>query len=81
MTLFLYLELVHNALQLAGQTRHRIGRLNPDGSLELAFDPGADNAVSSLALRSASSARLRVIFPAIVLAMDFRNSSSHEFRM
>jgi hypothetical protein len=30
---------------LAGQTRNRIGRLNPDGTLDTAFDPGANSYV------------------------------------
>jgi uncharacterized delta-60 repeat protein len=35
---------------LGGQTRNRIGRINPDGSLDAGFDPGADDEVYSLAV-------------------------------
>jgi len=37
---------------LGGQTRNRIGRLNPDGSLDTDFNPGADGVVHSLALQA-----------------------------
>jgi uncharacterized delta-60 repeat protein len=33
-------------------TRHNLGRLNADGSLDTSFDPGANNAVRALALHS-----------------------------
>src|SRR5207248_2455687 len=33
-------------------TRDHIGRLNPDGSLDASFDPGANGSVSSLALQA-----------------------------
>jgi uncharacterized delta-60 repeat protein len=33
-------------------TRNRIGRLNPDGSLDTSFDPGADSTVAALALQA-----------------------------
>jgi uncharacterized delta-60 repeat protein len=34
--------------ELGGQTRNRIARLNPDGSLDTTFNPGANNSVSTL---------------------------------
>jgi len=37
--------------QLSGQPRDHIGCLNPDGSLDGAFDPGADDIVHALALQ------------------------------
>ncbi len=37
---------------LAGQTRNYIGRLNPDGSLDSSFNPGADGLVQSLAVQA-----------------------------
>ena len=37
----------------AGTTpRHYIGRLNPDGSLDTSFDPGANNAVSTIEVQA-----------------------------
>ena len=36
---------------LGGQPRDRIARLNPDGTLDTAFDPGANGGVSVLALQ------------------------------
>ena len=36
---------------LAGQPRHRLGRLNADGSLDPFFNPDADHTVSALALQ------------------------------
>jgi len=36
---------------LAGQPRNRLGRLNPDGTLDTTFNAGADNTVYSLALQ------------------------------
>lgn len=38
-------------LTLAGQSRSRIARLNADGSLDLDFNPGADDRILSLALQ------------------------------
>jgi uncharacterized delta-60 repeat protein len=37
---------------LRGQTRNRIGRLNPDGSLDTGFNPGADGTVLALAVQA-----------------------------
>ena len=37
---------------LGGQPRSRIGRLKPDGSLDAAFDPGADERVHCLAVQT-----------------------------
>ena len=37
--------------ELGGQTRLNIGRLNPDGTLDSTFNPGANGAVESLALQ------------------------------
>lgn len=37
---------------LGGQIRNNIGRLNEDGSLDTAFDPGADYQISPLAIQS-----------------------------
>jgi uncharacterized delta-60 repeat protein len=37
---------------LCGQTRNYLGRLNADGSLDSAFNPGADNPVCSLAVQA-----------------------------
>src|SRR5690606_36717529 len=37
--------------QLGGKPRNRLARLNPDGSLDATFDPGANHAVYSLALQ------------------------------
>src|SRR5437899_11448690 len=37
---------------LGGQSRNYIGRLNADGTLDTSFDPGADNAVNSLAVQA-----------------------------
>ena len=37
---------------LGGETRNGIGRLNPDGSLDMAFNPGANASVASLALQA-----------------------------
>lgn len=36
---------------LGGQTRNRIGRLNANGTLDIAFNPGADDVVYSLAVQ------------------------------
>ena len=36
---------------LAGQTRNHIGRLNADGTLDIAFNPGADERVYALAVQ------------------------------
>jgi len=38
--------------RLGGQARDGIGRLNPDGTLDFAFDPGTDNWVSSLVVQA-----------------------------
>jgi uncharacterized delta-60 repeat protein len=40
-----------NFSSLNGQVRNRIGRLNPDGTLDLSFDPNANSAVLALALQ------------------------------
>jgi uncharacterized delta-60 repeat protein len=45
-------------LTLAGQPRQRIGRLEPDGTLDAGFDPGADGTVWSLALQTDGSVLL-----------------------
>jgi uncharacterized delta-60 repeat protein len=37
---------------LGGPTRSNIGRLNPDGSADLTFDPGSDGTVRSLAIQA-----------------------------
>jgi hypothetical protein len=37
---------------LGGQSRNSIGRLNADGTVDTSFNPGADSAVSSLALQA-----------------------------
>ena len=37
---------------LGERTRDRIGRLNPDGTLDTGFNPGADGGVSSLAVQA-----------------------------
>jgi len=37
---------------LGGQTRNYIGRLNPDGTLDTAFDPGANGIVFTLAVQA-----------------------------
>ena len=37
---------------LGGVARDRIGRLNPDGSLDLAFNPGANDPVTALAVQA-----------------------------
>ena len=37
---------------LGGQTRNYIGRLNPDGSLDTSFNPGANGAVDSMAVQT-----------------------------
>jgi uncharacterized delta-60 repeat protein len=37
---------------LGGQARSRIGRLNPDGTLDNTFNPGASSAVNTLALQA-----------------------------
>jgi hypothetical protein len=37
---------------LAGQPRSKIGRLNPDGSLDTTFNPGADESIDSLGLQA-----------------------------
>jgi len=37
---------------LGGQLRNYIGRLDPDGTLDRAFNPGADNQVSSMVLQA-----------------------------
>ena len=37
---------------LSGQVRNRIGRLNPNGTLDTGFNPGADGVVSSLAVQA-----------------------------
>jgi len=36
---------------LGGQSRNRIGRLNPDGSLDAGFNPGADRYVRAIAVQ------------------------------
>jgi hypothetical protein len=38
---------------LGGQARSRIGRLNPDGSLDNGFNPGASGYVFAIAMREA----------------------------
>ena len=35
-----------------GQTCHRVGRLNPDGSFDAGFNPGADGGVRALAVQT-----------------------------
>ena len=40
-----------NFTTLGGQTRNRIGRLNPDGSLDTTFDPNANSTVNSVVLQ------------------------------
>ncbi len=37
---------------VSGQTRNRLARLNPNGTLDPSFNPGADSAVYSLAVQS-----------------------------
>jgi uncharacterized delta-60 repeat protein len=37
---------------LGGQTRNRIGRLNPDGTLDIGFNPGASSYVQTLAVQA-----------------------------
>jgi uncharacterized delta-60 repeat protein len=37
---------------LAGQTRKRLGRLNPDGTLDQGFDPAPDSTVNCLAIQA-----------------------------
>jgi len=41
-----------NFASLGGQTRNNIGRLNSDGTLDSAFNPGADSLVYSLAVQA-----------------------------
>ena len=40
-----------NFTMLSGQSRHRIARLNADGTLDIGFNPGANNAVVCLAVQ------------------------------
>jgi uncharacterized delta-60 repeat protein len=37
--------------QIGGQTRNRIARLNPDGTVDTTFNPNADNTVSTIAIQ------------------------------
>jgi uncharacterized delta-60 repeat protein len=41
-----------NFTRLGGQTRNYLGRLNPDGSLDTGFNPGANGSVDSIILQA-----------------------------
>ncbi len=53
-----------NFTTMGGQPRARIGRLNPDGTLDPSFNPGANSWISSLAIQTDGK---------IIVAGDFTN--------